>query len=220
MKELCIIVVSWNRPHFLQQTLASIQLRREGLQTETYVVDNGSDQESQTVIRNTDWLTGYLLLDRNYGINAALERILPVDYVNRFSHILISDADMVYQRPFSLAINLLRHYSNFGAVSYQHSPEHIALGEFEDGPETWQRKQSERGCSLILETTRLEQMRPLPIDNLKDFDWWVCRDSPHSLQSRGEQIAVLPGGAHHLGWRNGDSTWQTCETPEFETYKR
>ena len=220
MKELCIVVVSWNRPHFLQQTLDSIQLMRDGLDTETYVVDNGSDQETQAVIRTTDWLTGYLLLDRNQGINAALERILPVNYVDRFSYILISDADMLYQRPFSLTLNLLKQETNFGAVSYQHSPEHISAGEFQDGPDTWQRKQSERGCSLFLETKRLEQMRPLPIDNLKDFDWWVCRDSPHSLQSRGEQIAVLPGGAYHLGWRNGDSTWQTCETPEFETFKQ
>ncbi|HCO22482.1 MAG TPA: hypothetical protein DIT97_05240, partial [Gimesia maris] len=62
--------MSWNRPHFLQQTLDSIQLMRDGLDTETYVVDNGSDQETQAVIRTTDWLTGYLLLDRNQGINA------------------------------------------------------------------------------------------------------------------------------------------------------
>lgn len=220
MKELCCIVVSWNRPGFLQQTLDSIQLMQQGLEAETYVVDNGSNQETTTLIRNTNWLTGYLLLNKNFGINAALERILPVNYVNRFSHILISDADMVYQRPFSLALNLLKQYSNFGAVSYQHSPEHVSLGKFREDLDIWQRKQSERGCSLFLETERLEKMRPFPIDNLKDFDWWVCRDSPHSLQSRGEQIAVLPGGAHHLGWRNGDSTWQTCETPEFETFKQ
>ena len=145
---------------------------------------------------------------------------MPVSYVDRFSYILISDADMNYQRPFSLALDLLEQETNFGAVSYQHSPEHISSGTFQDGSDTWQLKQSERGCSLFMKTKRLEQMRPLPIDNLKDFDWWVCRDSPHSLQSRGEQIAVLPGGAHHLGWRNGDSTWQTCETPEFETFKQ
>lgn len=220
MKELCIIVISWNRPEFLQQTLDSIQLMQDGIEAETYVVDNGSDLETQTVIRNTDWLTGYLLLDRNLGINVALGRIFPVNYVTRFSYILISDADMQYQRPFSLAIKLLKQNSNLGAVSYQHSPEHISLGEFQSGNESWHKKQTERGCSLFLKTKRLEQMRPFPTDNLKDFDWWVCRDGPQSLQIRDEQIAVLPGGAYHLGWRTGDSTWQTCETPEFQTFKQ
>jgi hypothetical protein len=41
-----------------------------------------------------------------------------------------------------------------------------------------------------------------------------------SLQSEDRPIAVLPGGARHLGWRKGDSTWQQIETPEFEEYKR
>ena len=71
----------------------------------------------------------------------------------------------------------------------------------------------------MMNTEFLESVRPLPVDNLKDFDWWVCRDAPGSIQKQQKQIAVLPGGAYHLGWKAGDSTWQASEITEYPEVK-
>jgi len=64
-----------------------------------------------------------------------------------------------------------------------------------------------------------QAMRPLPVEKMMDFDWWLMRDAPQPLQNFKNPVAVLSGGAVHLGWRQGDSTWQSIETPEYETYR-
>ena len=65
----------------------------------------------------------------------------------------------------------------------------------------------------------LQANRPLPTDKRLDFDWWLFRDGPSSVQRRKERVAVLVGAARHLGWARGDSTWQQSEIPEYETMR-
>lgn len=214
-KDLCILVISWNRPGFLKQTLESIEKRLEGISADVFVVDNGSDWETTELIRQSEFLSGYLLLHKNLGINGAIERFLLPSLVKRYEAILISDADMEYQLPLSIGVETLQLDSEIKAVSYQHSPEHAFSKKKRIGQHEFFLKDSERGCSLLMKTLFLESLKPLPVENMKDFDWWVCRDAPHSIQSQQKKIAVLPGGALHLGWKAGESTWQTSEIAEY-----
>ncbi len=214
-RDLLALIVSWNRPAFLERTIASLRQQARGLSAELFVVDNGSDRETRRLIRRSGGLSGYLLLHRNLGINGALERAIPQSLSERYEFLLISDADMEYRQPLTLALDALRQQPDLGAVSYQHSPEHPSEGTVQIAGREFHLKSTERGCSLVFATDPFERMRPLPVQQLKDFDWWVCRDAPHSLRSQGKQLAVLPGGARHLGWRRGDSTWQTDEIPEY-----
>lgn len=126
---------------------------------------------------------------------------------------------MSYQQPLRVGLDLLKEVPGVGAVSYQHSPEHPVVAREFDGQNEWIFKESERGCALLMRTADFQALRPLPVENPKDFDWWVMRDSADSLASQGRKVAVLPGGARHLGWRQGDSTWQPDEIFEFAEYR-
>lgn len=219
LKDLAVFVVSWGRPDFLRQTLDSLFPACEKLDAEIFAVDNGSDEETRRVILEESRLTDRYFMDRNLGINGALEASVPSDLLQCFRNILISDADMQYQLPLRIGIELLDNDSTVGAVSYQHSPEHREVSRMFNARHEWIFKDSERGCALLMRTADFAAVRPLPTENLKDFDWWVMRDAPHSVASKGRKIAVLPGGARHLGWRQGDSTWQPEEIPEFAEYR-
>ncbi len=214
-QDLLAIIVSWNRPKFLERTITSLQQQLQGLSADLCVVDNGSGQETRQLIRQNRSVSGYLLLHRNLGINGALERVFPRSLSDQYEFLLISDADMEYRHPVALAVNALRQQPALGAISYQHSPEHPSEGTVPLAGQEFYLKSSERGCSLVFASEQFERFRPLPVQQIKDFDWWVCRDAPHALQQQGKRIAVLPGGAMHLGWRRGDSTWQTEEIPEY-----
>lgn len=85
--------------------------------------------------------------------------------------------------------------------------------------EQWPLKRVERGCSLLFQAARFQELRPLPVHKMLDFDWRVMRDAAQSLQARNQFVAVCPGDPIHLGWRAGDSTWQTQETPEFDEFR-
>ena len=220
LRTLGVFVVSWNRPRFLAQTLESLSAQTDGLDAAIYVVDNGSEAATRDVVVSNGAMTGYQLLPKNLGINAALESIFPANLERQFRYVLISDADMQYDEPLGLAVEFLESHTEFGAVSYQHSPEHEDRAEFEWSGRTWVTKSVERGCALVMRSQFLQAAHPLPVERMADFDWWLVRDAPQSLQNEDRPIAVLPGGARHLGWRKGDSTWQQIETPEFEEYKQ
>lgn len=216
---LLAVVVSWNRPQLLTRTLESLFAQLEGVGAEVLLVDNGSAQETRDVILGENRLSRRLLLDANVGINAALERVLPDDVGGSYEAVLISDADMEYRQPFATLLPVLEAVPGLGAVSLQHSPEHPILGDFEFSGHRWLKKHVERGCALLFNARRFQQLRPLPVEKMLDFDWWVMRDAPRSLRAQGEFVAVSPGAAVHLGWRAGDSTWQSIETPEFEEHR-
>ncbi len=216
---LLVIVTSWNRPGLLRQTLNSLRSHTDAGHTDVVVVDNGSDEPTQEVIRASPWLAGVERFRENRGINAAVETALDNWQTSAHDFVLVSDADMEYRAELFEGCELLHLYPEIGAVSFQHSPEHPEAGRFISGGREWITKTSERGCALLFRTATLSQMRPLPTHILKDFDWWVCRDAPHSLQVQGKRVAVLPGGARHLGWQPGASTWQRDEIPEFEMFR-
>lgn len=211
--------MSWNRPRFLKRTLESLFHQLDGVQAEVIVVDNGSSPETVAVIESERKLSRYLLLPSNVGINAAIEAILPANVTEVCDAILISDADMEYRTPLAEVLPLLEVEPRIGGWSLQHSPEHAIVEESVINNRPVLLKQVERGCALLFSAARFQEFRPLPVHKLLDFDWWVMRDAPQSLLARDQLVAVLPGAAIHMGWRQGDSTWQTLETPEFDEYR-
>lgn len=214
--KLLAVIVSWNRPHFLRRTLDSLFLQLKAAEADVIAVDNGSDAPTRQLLQQERRLSQVIQLTTNIGINAALEAALPADLDQKYHAILVSDADMEYLQPIASLLPALESIPQVGAISLQHSPEHAVTAEHDDGQRHWLLKSIERGCSLLFLTRRFQQFRPLPIHKPLDFDWWVMRDAPHSLAQHRESVLVLPGGARHLGWRVGDSTWQFLETPEYE----
>jgi glycosyltransferase involved in cell wall biosynthesis len=219
MNEILVVIVSWNRPEFLRRTCQSLFPQLDGVSSKFLVVDNGSDEATRNVIEQEVRIDERVFLGSNLGLNRALEAALPRDLARDFEYLLISDADMEDRRPIRNAFPMLQDHPMIGAVSFQHSPEHPAMGEFLYRHERWIVKRGERGCSVLFRTRRFQELRPLPLHEMLEFDWWAMRDSPQSLQSRNEFVAVCPGAAIHLGWRAGDSTWQSSEIPEFDEFR-
>ncbi|MES2790055.1 MAG: glycosyltransferase [Planctomycetota bacterium] len=219
MNRLLCVIISWNRPEFLRRTLESIFLQIRDIDAQVVVVDNGSGPEAREVIERETRIEQRIYLGANLGINRALEAALPDDLPHEFQNVLISDADMEYRRPLSSISRVFDGHPEIGAVSLQHSPEHPTVGEITFNGEPWPLKRVERGCSLLFRAARFQELRPLPVHKMLDFDWWVMRDAPQSLQSRNQFVAVCPGAAIHLGWRAGDSTWQSSEIPEFDAFR-
>lgn len=219
MEYLLAIIVSWNRPEYLRRTLNSLFDQVTGIQADVVVVDNGSEAATHAVLRAESRLHGIHCFESNRGLNQAIETAVSRWRTPDHDWVLISDADMEYRQPLVAAVELLTEHPHIGAVSLQHSPEHPSHATIIAQQRSWPLKWTERGCALVLRTTTLLGLRPLPVDNLKDFDWWACRDAPRSLRAQDTPIAIQVGGARHLGWRAGDSTWQAEEIPEFTEFR-
>jgi hypothetical protein len=219
-RDLVVYVMSWRRAGFLRQTLESLRPLVADLDADVVAIDNGSGQDVIEVLEAARRLRKVHHFPQNLGINAALEAAIPEDLPKRYRHVLISADDMQYRESPQIAMNFLASHPEIGAVSFQHSPEHEASGQLTDCDRHWPLKATERGCSLLARTEDLSRVRPLPVNSMRDFDWWFVRDAPASLTNRKMPVAVLAGGALHLGWRKGDSPWQPqIEIPEYPEYR-
>jgi glycosyltransferase involved in cell wall biosynthesis len=211
-----VIVISWNRPKFLRRTLDSLFWFTSS-HDKVCVVDNGSHEDTQRVVNSDCRLHERYVLPKNLGINGALEHVMrtsPIYPAEKY--ILVSDGDMLYNRPLSDAERFLEAHGStnsrqFDVLSLHDSPEHKKHGSFRFQDEIYLEKRAERGCSLVFRRELLEQLRPLPVHKLTDFDWWVFRDSPRHIN----KVAVMPMGSLHLGWRAEDSTWNPLSVDEY-----
>lgn len=200
MSELLTVIISWNRPDLLRRTVDSVRVcSRHRL----LIVDNASNQETTDLIRSITTDDERLLFPVNRGINRAVEVALE-RCTEPYIH--VSDADMQYLEPFDTAIDALER----GAlcVSYLDSPEHRVVGSNRRVGRDWLLKHAERGAALFMPTQYLKSLLPLP-NGHTEFDWWVCQNAPRSLRRLDQSVWVLPRVAWHLGWRVGQSTWNT-----------
>lgn len=194
-------VTSWNRPKLLEHTISTLS---QFVQDIT-VIDNGSNLETVETVKRI--APSCLLLPENVGINQAYERAIPH---SADGYVLVSDGDLYYAVDPNEWLSKLED-PDILAVSFVDSPEH-------DGEKRqhYKLKQTERGGSLLMKAAVFETFRPLP-QLLTDFDWWVFRDSPCSIQALNKYAAVVPRACYHLGYQC--STW--CQEPlqEFEYVK-
>jgi len=210
VRSMFVIVISWNRPKFLRRTLDSLFWFTSNYDR-VCVVDNGSHEDTQKVINFDSRLHERYLLPKNLGINGALEHVLQTSPIfPTEKYVLVSDADMLYNRPLSHAERFLEANRQFDVLSLHDSPEHKKRGTVRLLDDVYLEKRSERGCSLVFRRELLERLRPLPVHKMTDFDWWVFKDSPAHVN----KVAVLPMGSLHLGWRAEDSTWNPLSVDE------
>jgi glycosyltransferase involved in cell wall biosynthesis len=207
--DLLVCVVSHDRADLLDRTLTSIATQAKGLRWALHIVDNASQPETLNVIAK-HCPTRALLLQRNDGINTALNALLPPSPISPFT--LVSENDVEYRVPFSVGIGFLKDRGE-DLVSYQHSPEHGTCEIVDYDGYKFHRKVSERGQGLLFTSEYLWSLRPFPEHERYGFDWWVCRNAPKARS----RVFSLYGGAIHIGqhrssWYPGGSYF---EYPEF-----
>lgn len=181
------------------------------------VVDNGSDPEVLDYLDPQGWLR-IRELPANLGINAAHEAAWPENLADQFDLVLVADNDVRFQRPLSEVCEFMRSNPIVNMVALQHAPEHPVLGTVEWRGRKLPLKRVERGQALLCRAEWLQSVRPLPVHKMFDFDWWLCRDAPESIQKRGEFLVCFPGHTRHLAPEREKSTWGNQSPPEIEVF--
>lgn len=205
--ELAIYLLTWKRPHLLEQTLASLfqQLQAEpGLRVSVNIVNNGTDGGTREVIaRYADRLDSVLALRENLGISQAYERLMPATIAAPY--VMLSEDDVEYRQPFSQYLRFLETFPDVACVSGFHGPEHRIIDRRAFQDRQWFVKEVLSSVHLVLRTETYQAFRPIVLPDKLNLDWHLFTNTDQSFCPRGLKAAVLPGGARHLG--GAESTW-------------
>lgn len=106
-------IVSWNAGPELSRCLGALEEAAWGLVLETIVVDNGSSDETESVLDDHPWARG-VVNNRNRGLTAGRNQALDLA---RGTHVMMLDADTVPQ-PGSIRrlVDYLTHNPDVGVV--------------------------------------------------------------------------------------------------------
>jgi sulfotransferase family protein len=213
--DLAISLITWRRPHLLERTLESLfrQLDAEpALKATVGIANNQTDPATQEVIfRYASRLDRILLLKENIGIGQAFDAVTPEPIPA--SYVMFSEDDMMYTTPFSQYLEALRTIPHVGAASGYHSKYHLVCGDVRCAGRRWLIKRVASTTHLMMTAARYHMFRPLALTSKLDFDWYLVRRAPQALEKHGLGIAVLPGGALHIGAE--ESTWSGITHTEY-----
>ncbi len=112
--DLSIVIVSWNARDYLRKCLTSIYKNSNGLETEIFVVDNGSGDESAGMVRKE--FPGVKLIENtaNPGFGAANNQALK-RCAGKFTLILNPDTE-ISGRALAEMVNFMRQNGKIGAL--------------------------------------------------------------------------------------------------------
>lgn len=205
--KLAIYVLTWRRPHLLRRTLDSLfrQLDAEpDLKALVNIANNGSDPATREVIEEyADRLDQIVYFRQNIGIAQAFETMIPPRIPTPY--LMLSEDDVEYRQPLSQYLDALDRLPRVGAVTGYHSQYHPIRSQRELDGKTWLIKRMASTVHLVMKSETYERLRPIEVPSKRDFDCYLMRQSPRSLQKQGLKIGVRPGGVLHLGWK--ESTW-------------
>ena len=114
MTTLSIIIVNYNVKHFLELSLQSVARACEGLETETFVVDNASSDDSVEMVKTKFPWVNLIVSNENLGFskgnNLALQKVTG-------KYILLLNPDTVVgEDTFKRCIDFMENHSNAGAI--------------------------------------------------------------------------------------------------------
>ena len=205
MKDLGIYVISWNRPHFLAQTVESLKARiaEDVITADIHIIDNGSNAETVSVINNIEGVEK-TFFDTNRNIGGGYQDAIPDNVDELYKYILTTDHDFMYLEPLSTYIRMLKENPLCFLAKGHNQPLHAEEGRVTvHGREWFVKKQCSAGTA-VMRTEDWQKLRPLPRG--QNYDWHIVGSMTRI--DKDLSFYVLPGTALHTGWRKGDSTWQ------------
>lgn len=112
--ELSIVIVNYKVPYYLLQCLDAVNKASKGLQVEVFVVDNASNDESETLVKQYFPSVIYLANEQNVGFAKANNRAIRQA---KGKYVLLLNPDTIL--PEDALVNMLhfaQHASQFGAL--------------------------------------------------------------------------------------------------------
>jgi len=211
-----VIVTTFNRPKILERSLPQIA----ALGAPVLVVDDGTHQSEDLLNAKICFQAGtrYLWLPENRGLSAAMNIGISywladksVDWISYFQ----DDVD-VHPRLFQ---ELAVATKQMPAALYTgHDSRYHAAVQSANG---FKIKQSCAAVHMHAKREFWQSIMPIPTFALgapkrlpgrvrgvgSDVDWWIVRDSPHSIQKTGDRIVCLPNLVRTFLYKADESSW-------------
>jgi len=212
------IITTFNRPDAFSRTAP--QVARLGI--EMLVVDDGSAIPAcfQNEEIANQYSMKYLRLPKNRGLAAALNIGLnywladaKVNWISYFQDDVDVHAD---------TIEILKRFHDYSPLLTGHdAPEHPAIKATEMYGYQIKIKQFCRATHMHAHVDFLRKIMPIPTNCLgtpkctapgvkgmgSNVDWWIVRDSPHSIQKTGKGILCVPHLVRSFLWQPQHSCW-------------
>ena len=112
--DLSVIIVSYNVKYFLEQCLVSVLKAAEGIDCEIFVIDNNSDDESCSMVKNRYPGINLIINHTNRGFSAANNQAIKAA---KGKYILILNPDTIVEEDtFSKCIDFMEIHPDAGAL--------------------------------------------------------------------------------------------------------
>jgi len=205
MKDLGIYVISWDRPHFLAQTVESLKARiaEDTITADIHIIDNGSNAETVGVINSLEGVEK-ILFDTNRNIGGGYQDAIPDNVDELYKYILTTDHDFMYLEPLSTYIRMLEENPLCFLAKGHNSTAHAESGRITSQGREWIVKKQCTAGTAVMRTVDWQKLRPLPRN--QQYDWHII--GTMARLDSALSFYILPGTTLHIGWRRGDSTWQ------------
>lgn len=206
---IAIQILSYNKPHYLKQTLTSL-VSKMGKDDKLCVVEQSDkdtlQQECIDICKSFANIQ-VIPLFKNFGQRGATNILYETKFFNDAKYVMLSDHDNIFHEDLTVYCNKLDDDPTVWWATGYHSPEH----DVERKKGYWLYKSSARAGHLVMRKTDFLSIMPADTKAgeaswFAGLDWWISHWSPNSPgHKRSEIIACLPGGVEHIG---RESTWQ------------
>ena len=230
-KTTAIVITTYNRGHVLYRAIQSVA----ALGLPVLVVDDGSRHDEAQFNQETCsmYQAKYLRLPENRGLACALNAGLSywlADSGFEWISYLQDDVD-VHPRLIEKMLEASQRY-RCSLYTGHNSPYHPAAASMNG----YFLKKSCAGVHMHARAAFWKSVLPIPTFALgaprriegrikgigSNADWWIVRDSPHSIKNRGEQICCVPNLVRTFLYKAEDSSWGNAlpkgEEPPLRPY--
>jgi len=223
---LAIQILSYNKPHYLKQTLESL-IPRMDKRDKLCVIEQSDKKEVQEECLD---ICGQfsdirvISLSKNLGQRGATNITFESGFFEDSEFIMLSDHDNLFHEDLSVYCDRLNDSPMCWIATGYHSPEHDV--ENKDG--SWVLKSTARAGHMVLRQKDFLSLCPLDINfgnvghATNDYgcawfcglDWLLTHWNPKTPgYKRPEFIHCFPGGVTHEG---RDSSWQNTYDDEYD----
>lgn len=211
---LAILVTTYNRPSVLERSLPQIA----ALGAPMLVVDDASRESAQNQDICRAYGAEYLALPVNRGLAAAMNIGLSfwladksVEWISYIQDDVDVRPDLLKQMQAATAHCKSRLYTG-------HDSQYHAAVSNVNG---YRLKKSCAGVHMHARSDFWRSILPIPTFQLgapkriegrlkgigSNADWWIVRDSPNSVQKKGDLVVCVPGLVRTFLYKAADSSW-------------
>jgi hypothetical protein len=210
---IAIQILSFNRPEYLKQTLASLQAQMSPLDKICVLEQSTEKASKKAALEICEQYPNVRVISLydNMGQRGGTNMVFNAGFFNGSDYVMISDQDNLFHAPLSLYCEKLYSDPSIWIATGYMSPEH----DVERKDWEWIIKSTARAGHMVFRTKDFLAMMPIDVNYtagtscawFAGLDWYLSWWHPLTpgFQRKKEFIACYPAGVEHIG---RDSAWQ------------